>query len=39
LKPIEETDEEDSEELEESSYLERRGDIQEIIDQGEEEES
>ncbi len=39
LKPIEETDEEDSEELEESSYLERRGDIQEIIDQNEEEES
>ena len=39
LKPIEETDEEDSREPEERSYLERRGDIQEIIDQGEEEES
>jgi len=38
LKPIEETDEEDSEESEERSYLERRGDIEEIMEQDEEEE-
>ena len=38
LKPIEETDEEDSEESEARSYLERRGDIEEIMGQDEEEE-
>jgi len=37
LKPIEETDEEDSAEPEESSYLERRGDIEEIMEKDEEE--
>ncbi len=38
LKPVEETDEGDSEESEARSYLERRGDIEEIIGQDEEEE-
>ena len=36
LKPIEETDEEDSDESEERSYLERRGDIEEIMEQDKE---
>ena len=38
LKPIEESSAEDSAGPEESSYLERRGDIEELIKQDEEEE-
>ncbi len=38
LKPIEETDEKDSEQSEERSYLERRGDIEEIMGRDEKEE-
>ena len=38
LKPIEESSAEDSARPEESSYLERRGDIGEIMEQDEEEE-
>jgi len=38
LKPVEESSAEDSAESEESSYLERRGDIGEIMDQVEDEE-
>ncbi len=37
LKPIEESSAEDSAAPEESSYLERRGDIEQIMDQNEEE--
>jgi len=39
LKPIEESSAEDSAEPEESSYLERRGDIGEIMDRDEEEDN
>jgi len=39
LKPIEESSVEDSAEPEESSYLERRGDIGEIMDRDEEEDN
>ena len=38
LKPIEESSAEDSAQPEESSYLERRGDIEEIMGQDDEEE-